>query len=299
MLNFAGSPYTFTYETEEGCVRTLTVTVTEVVRQVTIAEVQGTSWESPVKGLTRGVTGTVTGVVPGVGYTIQDAVAPWSGIWIADAVTVVLEGNGVHVEGVVTEVNGITTIVGKGMVVNPPLTITPIVLASPELAKDEKYESVLVQVKGVRAMAAKPDGTWDVYTEEDLKLTIGKWMYTSVPDAGDFYNITGIVNGANDLFRLDPRKAADVVNISKLPTDVPVVETIDFKVYPNPFNNELNIDNYDKLTRVTVTNIAGQRVLDVQYPERVIRTANLVSGVYVVTLFTEDGIAKSERIVKR
>jgi hypothetical protein len=298
MLNKAGSPYTFTYETEEGCVRTLTVTVTEVVRQVTIAEVQGTSWESPVKGMTRGVTGTVTGVVPGAGYFIQDAVAPWSGIWIADPVTVVLEGNGVHVEGVVTEVNGITTIVGKGSVVNPPLTITPIVLDSPELAKDEKYESVLVQVKGVRALAAKPDATWDVFTTEEKKLTIGKWMYTSVPDAGDFYNITGIVNGANDLFRLEPRKAADVVNITKT-TDVVVIETIDFKVYPNPFNNELNIDNHDKLTRVTVTNIAGQRVMDVQYPERVIRTANLVSGVYVVTLFTEDGIAKSERIVKR
>lgn len=298
MLNFAGSPYTFTYETEEGCVRTLTVTVTEIVRQVTIAEVQGDTWESPVKGLTRGVTGTVTGVVPGVGYTIQDAVAPWSGIWVADPVTVVLEGNGIHVEGVVAEVNGITTIIGKGTVVNPPLTITPIVLDSPELAKDEKYESVLVQVKGVRAMAAKPDGTWDVFTTEDKILTIGKWMYTSVPDAGDFYNITGIVNGALDLFRLDPRKAADVVNITKT-TDVTVIDAIDFKVYPNPFNNELNIDNHDKLTRVTVTNIAGQRVLDVQYPEKVLRTANLVSGVYVVTLFTEDGIAKSERIVKR
>lgn len=298
MLNKAGSPYTFTMETEEGCVRTLVVTVTEVVRQATIAEVQGENWESPVKGLMRGVTGTVTGVVPGAGYFIQDAVAPWSGIWIADAVTVVLEGNGVHVEGIVQEINGITTIAGKGTVVNPPVTITPIVLDSPELAKDEKYESVLVQVKGVRALAAKPDATWDVYTEDDLKLTIGKWMYTSVPDAGDFYNITGIVNGANDLFRLEPRKAADVVNITKT-TDITIIETIDFKVYPNPFNNELNIDNHDKLTRVTVTNIAGQRVLDVQYPERVIRTANLVSGVYVVTLFTENGIAKSERIVKR
>ena len=297
-LNKAGSPYTFKYTTQAGCERTLNVTVTEIVRQVTIATVQGTSWESPVKGLTRGVTGTVTGVVPGVGYYIQDAVAPWSGIWIADAATVVLEGNGVHVEGVVQEINGITAIAGKGTVVNPPLAITPIVLSSPELAKDEKYESVLVQVKGVRAMAAKPDATWDVFTTDDKKITIGKWMYTSVPDAGDFYNITGIVNGALDLFRLDPRKAADVVNITKT-TNVPVVEGIDFKVYPNPFNNELNIDNHDKLTRLTITNIAGQRVLDVQYPERVVRTANLVSGVYVVTLFTEDGIAKSERIVKR
>jgi hypothetical protein len=98
--------------------------------------------------------------------------------------------------------------------------------------------------------------------------------------------------------RLEPRKLADVVDLTAT-TDISVIDAIDFKVYPNPFNNELNIDNYDKLTRVTLTNIAGQRVIDVQYPERVIRTANLVSGVYVVTLFNEDGIVKSERIVKR
>ena len=290
--------HTFTYTTEEGCTRTLTVTVTASVKLATIAEVQGTSWESPVKGLIRGLTGTVTGIVPGVGYYIQDAIAPWSGIWVADPASFVLEGLGIYVEGTITEVNGITSIVGKGNVVNPPLAVTPLVVDSPEAAKNEMYESVLVTVKGARAKVAKPDGTWDVFTTDTNILTIGKWMFTYVPDAGDFYNVTGIVNGALDLFRLDPRKAADVVNLSKT-TDVPVVDAIDFKVYPNPFNNELNIDNHDKLSRVTVTNIAGQRVLDVQYPERVIRTANLVSGVYIVTLFTEDGIVKSERIVKR
>jgi predicted extracellular nuclease len=129
------------------------------VLQATIAEIQGTGTESPVVGKTRGITGTVTGVVPGVGYYVQDANAAWSGIWVADATTVLFEGNGVHVEGVVSEVNGVTTLTGTGSVVNPPLAIVPIVVASPELAKDEMYESVLVQVKGVRALAANADGT--------------------------------------------------------------------------------------------------------------------------------------------
>jgi hypothetical protein len=289
--------HTLTYTTAAGCTRTLTVTVTASVKLATIAEVQGTSWESPVKGLIRGLTGTVTGVVPGAGYYIQDAKAAWSGIWVADANTYVLEGLGIYVEGTIAEINGITSIVGKGSIANPPLAITPIVVDSPEVAKSEMYESVLVTVKGARAKAAKPDGTWDVFTTDDNTITIGKWMFLYSPIAGDFYNITGIVNGANDLFRLDPRKAADVEWLKT--TDVPVVDVIDFKVYPNPFNNELNIDNANKLTRATITNIAGQRVIDVQYPERVIRTANLVSGVYIVTLFTEDGIVKSERIVKR
>ena len=82
-------------------------------------------------------------------------------------------------------------------------------------------------------------------------------------------------------------------------TKTPVIENIQFKVYPNPFSDEIHIDNADKLSRVVISNIAGQRVLDIVHPEQVVRTPNLVSGVYVITLFTEDGIVKTDRIVKR
>ncbi|MDB4584233.1 Ig-like domain-containing protein [Draconibacterium sp.] len=77
------------------------------------------------------------------------------------------------------------------------------------------------------------------------------------------------------------------------------VVTTDFKVYPNPFNDRIFISNNDKLTRVVVSNIAGQRVIDVDYPENQIRTDNLVSGIYIVSLITEDGIAKTEKIIKK
>jgi hypothetical protein len=76
-------------------------------------------------------------------------------------------------------------------------------------------------------------------------------------------------------------------------------ESISFKVYPNPFNEYIQIDNNEKLVRVVIMNIAGQKVIDLEYPENRIRTATLVSGVYLVNLFTETGLAKTERIVKR
>jgi methionine-rich copper-binding protein CopC len=72
-----------------------------------------------------------------------------------------------------------------------------------------------------------------------------------------------------------------------------------YKVYPNPFNDYVTIDNAHRLSRVVISNIAGQRVIDVMYPEQVVRTPNLVSGAYLITLFTEEGIVKTERIVKR
>ncbi|WP_346861521.1 T9SS type A sorting domain-containing protein [uncultured Draconibacterium sp.] len=92
------------------------------------------------------------------------------------------------------------------------------------------------------------------------------------------------------MFTTGPDWATDVVNPSA---------AVEFKVYPNPFNDHIKIENYDKLTRVVLTNIAGQRVLDIEYPSYEIRTGNLVTGVYVVTLIANDEIVKSERIIKR
>jgi len=79
----------------------------------------------------------------------------------------------------------------------------------------------------------------------------------------------------------------------------PAFNTADFKVYPNPFNDRVFIDNNEKLTRVVFSNIAGQRVMDIEYPEREIRTNNLVRGMYIVSMFTENGIAKTTKIIKK
>ncbi len=81
--------------------------------------------------------------------------------------------------------------------------------------------------------------------------------------------------------------------------DVIGLDAVEFKVYPNPFDDYIKIDNYDRLTRVVMTNIAGQRVLDIEYPTEEIRTGNLVTGVYVISMFTEDGDIESARIIKR
>jgi len=100
-----------------------------------------------------------------------------------------------------------------------------------------------------------------------------------------------------DAFKIEPRMASDIVDLTL--TDINPVPVIAFKVYPNPFSEYIQIDNNDKLVRAVIINIAGQKVMDIEYPENRIRTANLVSGVYVISLFTEDGIAKTERIIKR
>jgi len=297
---FVKGEYAIEYVAENGCNRILNVVVTEVARPYAIAEVQGTSDASPVDGKIVEISGTVTGVAAGEGFFVQDAVAPWSGIWVeySDVSELDVEvGDGVKVTGTVAEVASVTTVVATNAVLQESaLEVTPIVV-TPTDAKAEKYESVRVKVEGARGTAANTAGEWTIYYLEANKATVNDWLYAYSPVKDHFYHVTGIVNGRLDAFKLEPVVEADVVDLTATP--VGPKPSVEFKVYPNPFNDHITIDNNDMLTRVVVVNVAGQRVIDIEYPDREIRTANLVSGVYVISLYTENGVAKTERIIKR
>ncbi len=279
---FAGASYTYS-----------------VTGLVAIADVQGEANQSPIVGTVLQVEGTVTGVKPGEGFFMQDDNAAWSGIWVEYPDAADLEiGDGVAVVGEVGEPASVTTInASEVTMIDAPIAVVPVVVDSPSAAKNEMYESVLVQVEGARATAANDIGRWTIYYESMDNVDVGTFLFTYSPEEGHFYHVTGIVNGRLDDYRLEARMESDIVDITI--TDIDPVQSVEFKVYPNPFNNYIKIDNHDKLNRVVVTNIAGQRVIDIEYPSHEIRTANLVSGVYVVSMFTEDGLAKTERIVKR
>lgn len=89
--------------------------------------------------------------------------------------------------------------------------------------------------------------------------------------------------GANFLVGVDPS-----VNVSL------------FKVYPNPFVDFVNIDASSTLSKVVVTNIAGQVVKQVVNPANRIQLNELRSGIYFISLYTSDNvIAKTVKIVKR
>jgi hypothetical protein len=291
--------HTWIYEIE--CERTLNVTVVEVPRPVTIAVVQGEEDETPWPGETVVFSGTVTGVSESEGFYMQDANAAWSGIWVAWTDTEDLEvGDGVEVVGVVGEVANVTTVTASEVTeVTPVLTVEPVVLGNPLDVDSEMYESVLVKVEGARANAADTvTGEWTIYYSPVEEAVVNDLLYGYLPTDSNYYDVTGIVNARLDIFKLEPRMESDIVDLTET-TNINDLDLVEFKVYPNPFNDRIFIENNDKLTRVVVSNVAGQRVIDVEYPNNEIRTANLVSGVYIVSMFTEDGIAKSERIVKR
>ncbi len=131
------------------------------------------------------------------------------------------------------------------------------------------------------------------YDKDDFSLTVSTEYYVLV-EAGVVVDESG-----NEFAGIADKTMWVFTTGDEYATSAPEIAHSNFKLYPNPFNNELNIDNHNKLSRVIITNIAGQRVMDIQFPERTISTSNLVSGVYIVTMVTNEGTTQSERIVKR
>jgi hypothetical protein len=74
----------------------------------------------------------------------------------------------------------------------------------------------------------------------------------------------------------------------------------EFKVYPNPFVDYVDVVSSSKLSKIVVSNIAGQTVKEVVNPAQRIQLNELRSGIYFISLYdTDNVIAKTAKIVKR
>lgn len=79
-----------------------------------------------------------------------------------------------------------------------------------------------------------------------------------------------------------------------------VNSSLEFKVYPNPFVDFVNVDNASMLSKLVVTNIAGQVVKEVVNPTQTIQLNELRSGIYFISMYNMDNvIAQTAKIVKR
>jgi hypothetical protein len=69
-------------------------------------------------------------------------------------------------------------------------------------------------------------------------------------------------------------------------------------VFPNPFSSSITLNNASGVSRLIVTNIIGQRVMDMQLSgseHLTIPTDGLTKGIYLMVFEAENG----ERVVKK
>ncbi|MFL2988786.1 MAG: PKD domain-containing protein [Candidatus Neomarinimicrobiota bacterium] len=283
----------------------ITISVIASVGNLTISEIQGEQDSSPYQDQYVTTSGYVMAKNDN-GFFIQDAAAAWSGIWVVDfgnANTSV--GDEIEVSGQVKEYydlteldisDGSSTILSSNNILFEPIVIT---------SASEQYESVLVTVSGIC------DGLPNEYGEWTLSgTTIDDYLYGS--DWGDFnpiigneYTITGPLNYAYSLFRVNPRGDEDIqqgiLNNSDLINDFSVLSA-----YPNPFNPTITIQFSTYITQnieVSIYDLMGQKV-DVIYNDLVQTNtlkslvwdaSDFSSGDYFISLKTE-GFTKSHKI---
>ncbi|MBE0640340.1 MAG: carboxypeptidase regulatory-like domain-containing protein, partial [Bacteroidales bacterium] len=71
------------------------------------------------------------------------------------------------------------------------------------------------------------------------------------------------------------------------------------RLYPNPFNEQIILHDAGWATRVVITNLMGNEIMNEPLNSERINTGNLSSGVYLVFLFDENGRQVVRKMVKK
>jgi hypothetical protein len=74
--------------------------------------------------------------------------------------------------------------------------------------------------------------------------------------------------------------------------------TNNYKLFPNPVGNVLNISNIEGVNKIEIFNVAGMLIssTEVNSNQTSINTSDLSDGVYVVSFYTDEGIQTSKFI---
>ena len=71
-----------------------------------------------------------------------------------------------------------------------------------------------------------------------------------------------------------------------------------FVVFPNPTENKLHFENYSEIKKIIITDLNGRTVLNQTQFENDIDVSYLKTGVYLATIFTENGNV-NKKIIKK
>lgn len=298
------NPVTYTVTAQDASTKDWTVTVTaQQITVVTIHDIQYTtdaSGDSPYLGQTVKTSGIVT-AISGSNLWIQDGTGAWNGVMIYSSATAgaVSVGDEINFTCDVSEYYGLTELqnIADLTTVSTGNTLPEATTIAVNESITEEYESVLIKFAEITVTAVGGDnkiiytasnGTATVYVDRNIYEQTGMVV-------GNKFSVTGIGNYSYDNFRISPRSAADVVVVNAVPTNT----ISNLKVYPNPFNDAIHF-NGANVSRVTITSIIGQVVMDVNANGlQTINTQHLQKGIYVVRFTNNNGESVLRKLIKQ
>ena len=249
---------------------TVTISVIASAGALTIAEIQGQTDTSPYVDQYVSTSGIVTAVVPGTaaGFFIQDSQDLWSGLWVIDfGSNVVNIGDVVEVSGVVEEWYDLTQINiandGSSFTLSDGNQTSPNPIVTSNLS--EEHESMLVTVSGT-CSSLPTDANYGEWTldNEGTEIMIQNNIFDFMPELNQAYTITGPATYTFSNYKVYPRDNTDIqegiLSNTELIQNFSILEA-----YPNPFNPTLTIEFStlnSELVEVSIYDIMGHKVED-------------------------------------
>ncbi|MCF7801083.1 MAG: T9SS type A sorting domain-containing protein [Candidatus Marinimicrobia bacterium] len=218
----------------------------------TIAEIQTptdpeTSDASPYVDEYVETSGVVTATVSS-GYFVQDGTDPYSGIYVYGYGHPAVVGDDVTIAATVDEYNGMTELTNvTDYTVNSSGNALPAAIAITTVELDEQYESMLVAVSD--AVCTNPDmgnGEWEV-DDGSGAMVVDDMLYAFVPTLDNHYDVTGVGYYSYGSFKLEPRDADDILDV----TPPPPLPPPDFVVH----DFETDIGNFEQPNYSGSTNV--------------------------------------------
>jgi uncharacterized lipoprotein NlpE involved in copper resistance len=149
-------------------------------------------------------------------------------------------------------------------------------------SSDDPVANAEVEIEGESPVLTNASGV------ATLKMPNGSYNFDV--NAADYQEYQGTFTVSDEDLAVSVKLVAVGVDLDKLSQ---------LNLFPNPFNNEIKISDPETVKRVVITNVAGQKVLDIQLngADR-INTQSLSSGVYLLRIITNDDQSATFRMVK-
>lgn len=160
-------------------------------------------------------------------------------------------------------------------------------------------------IVGIVTNGTNPLGGVNVKIDGNVYSTNSKGYYSIPNIISGTYNIEFSKNGYvtytiyNEVI-VQGVNYIDIVILEDEGTKVQIDALSKINVYPNPFIDKITISDPELIKRVIVSNILGQRVMDVNLNgQKEIPVNRISSGTYVITLIGFNGETTSKKLLKR
>lgn len=238
--------------------------------------------DSPFMGQQVNTGGIVNYVRLDGTYYLKSGNGPWSGIYVYDTLSSVLEGDSITFTASVDEYYELTelknisnlTVISSGNIFSSNLVST---LQS----ASEEYEGCLIRVNTATCTNANAGfGEW-IIDDGSGSSNVDDFFFPFTPTLNNIYNVTGFVDYSFSNFKILPRDIDDIDEV----TSIDEKPTNEITFYPNPVIDFLHIE-LNETANIKIIDLSGKVCFEHAYNQghQIIDLHEFSKGNYIINI---------------